>query len=46
MVKRKEFIAKIIINLVLDLFKILPEEETLDDMNDKFRDYLKQKYFE
>lgn len=45
MVKKKDFIAKISINICLGLLEVLPEEDTLEDMYYKFKQYLKEKYF-
>jgi len=44
MIKKGNFIAKIVYKISKDLEKILPVEDTLDEMYDKFRDYLNQEF--
>jgi hypothetical protein len=44
MIKKGNFIAKMVYKISRDLEKILPVEDTLDEMYDKFRDYLNQEF--
>ena len=44
MIKKGNFIAKMVYKISRDLEKILPDEDTLDEMYDKLRDYLNQEF--
>jgi uncharacterized protein YaaN involved in tellurite resistance len=44
MIKKGNFIAKIVYKISRDLEKILPDEHTLDEMYDKLKEYLNQEF--
>lgn len=46
MVKREEFVKKVIGKMKEKLLQVLPEEDTLDDMYKAFENFLEDEYID